>query len=50
MIGHTDYDTWVVREKVKYLQFFPEGVSSVLDVGCGQGELLYLLKVKGHYE
>jgi len=44
---HTDYNAWLVREKVKYLQFFPEDVVSVLDVGCGRGELLYLLKAKG---
>lgn len=44
---HTDYDGWFVREKVKYLQFFPEDVVNVLDVGCGRGELLYLLKERG---
>ena len=47
MVGHTDYNTWLVREKVKYLQFFPEDVVSVLDVGCGRGEFLYLLKEGG---
>ena len=47
MVSHTDYDAWLVREKVKYLQFFPEDVNSVLDVGCGRGEFLYLLKANG---
>lgn len=44
---HTDYNAWLVRERVKYLQFFPEDVISVLDVGCGRGEFLYLLKKRG---
>jgi len=45
--GHTDYNAWLVREKVKYLQFFPEDVVSVLDAGCGRGEFLYLLREGG---
>jgi 2-polyprenyl-3-methyl-5-hydroxy-6-metoxy-1,4-benzoquinol methylase len=47
MRGHTDYNAWLVREKLKYLQFLPKDVSSVLDVGCGRGEFLYLLKERG---
>jgi len=47
MMSHTDYNAWLVSEKVKYFQFFPEDVNSVLDVGCGRGELLYLLKERG---
>lgn len=47
MSEHIDYNAWLVREKVKYLHFFPKDVSSVLDVGCGRGEFLYLLKEKG---
>ena len=46
MQNHIEYKTWLVREKVNYLQFIPKDVHSVLDVGCGRGELLYLLKRK----
>lgn len=45
--GHIDYDTWSIKEKEKYLQFFPRGIATVLDVGCGRGEFLYLLREKG---
>ena len=47
MSEHIDYNPWLLKEKVKYLHFFPKDVCSVLDVGCGRGELLYLLKAKG---
>ena len=47
MEKHTDYNTWLVRERIKYLQFIPQNVRSILDVGCGRGELLYLLKERG---
>jgi len=46
MQKHTDYNLWLVEEQIKYLQFFPEDVSSVLDVGCGRGELLSILKAR----
>ncbi|MFC1865768.1 class I SAM-dependent methyltransferase [Chloroflexota bacterium] len=47
MQSHTDYNAWLIREKSKFLSYIPVEVSSVLDVGCGRGELLCLLKEKG---
>lgn len=44
---HLDYDAWLIRGKRKYLRFFPRGIATVLDVGCGRGEFLYLLREKG---
>lgn len=42
-----DYGLWRPEEKLKYLAYFPKNVATILDVGCGQGELLYTLKNKG---
>ncbi|MFC1871163.1 class I SAM-dependent methyltransferase [Chloroflexota bacterium] len=47
MEKHTDYNSWLIRERVKYLQYIPQDVRSILDVGCGRGELLALLKERG---
>jgi SAM-dependent methyltransferase len=47
LVGHLDYDSWRPEEKRKYLKYFPKNVTTVLDVGCGRGELLWLLKNKG---
>lgn len=44
---HIEYDAWLTRDREKYLQFFPQGIATVLDVGCGRGEFLYLLREKG---
>lgn len=44
--GHIDYGIWLIREKEKYLQFFPQDIATVLDVGCGRGEFLYVVKKK----
>ncbi len=48
MAKHTDYNLWLLEEKKKYLELFPEDVSTVLDVGCGRGELLHILKGRGY--
>ena len=48
MKRHTDYKLWLVEEKEGYLKLFPEDVSTVLDVGCGRGEMLYILKARGY--
>lgn len=45
--GHLEYDTWSIREREKYLQFIPHNIISMLDVGCGRGEFLSLLREKG---
>lgn len=48
--GHIDYDFPKARrieEKRKYLQYLPQDITTVLDVGCGFGEFLYLLREKG---
>lgn len=45
--GHIDYNRWLIEGKRKYLQFFPQGITTVLDVGCGRGEFLCLLGEKG---
>jgi len=36
------------RYKLHYLSYIPEDVHTILDVGCGNGELLFLLKQKGY--
>jgi SAM-dependent methyltransferase len=48
LVGHIDYDYWMPEEKLKYLKYFPKDVKTVLDVGCGVGELSWLLKKKGY--
>ena len=47
LAGHLDCDRWALEEKRKYLRFFPKDVATVLDVGCGRGELLWLLRNDG---
>ncbi len=47
LAGHLDYESWRPKEKLKYLRYFPRDVVTVLDVGCGRGELLWILKNDG---
>lgn len=49
LAGHIGYDKFRPEEKLRYLKYFPKDVVSVLDVGCGLGELLFVLKNKGYY-
>lgn len=49
LAGHVGYDSWLPEEKYKYLKYIPKDVETVLDVGCGLGELLWILK-NGGYE
>lgn len=46
MESHIDYNLWLIYEKAKYLEYLPEDVKNILDVGCGRGEWLCLLKKK----
>jgi 2-polyprenyl-3-methyl-5-hydroxy-6-metoxy-1,4-benzoquinol methylase len=46
--GHIGYDSWTPEEKIKYLKYFPKDVKTVLDVGCGVGELIMVLKRAGY--
>jgi len=46
--GHTAYRTPKLQHKVHYLSYIPRDVNTILDVGCGNGELLFLLKQKGY--
>ena len=48
LAGHTSYDEWRPEEKLRYFTYFPKDVKTVLDVGCGIGELMWLLKNKGY--
>jgi SAM-dependent methyltransferase len=45
--SHLDYYGWSPQEKLKYFDFVPDKVTTVLDVGCGRGEMLWLLKTRG---
>lgn len=44
---HLDYDIWKEDQYKKYTSYIKKDVKSVLDVGCGRGEWLSLLKKKG---
>jgi ubiquinone/menaquinone biosynthesis C-methylase UbiE len=46
--GHIDYNEWMLDEKRKYLKYIPKDIKTVLDVGCGVGELVWLLKKAGY--
>ena len=46
--GHIAYINPNPNIKLHYLSYIPKNVSTILDVGCGRGELLYLLKQKGY--
>lgn len=48
LAGHIGYDSWMPQEKRRYLQYFPTDVETVLDVGCGLGELIWILKNNGY--
>jgi 2-polyprenyl-3-methyl-5-hydroxy-6-metoxy-1,4-benzoquinol methylase len=44
---HLDYDIWEEDQYEKYVSYIQKDVESILDVGCGRGEWLSLLKKKG---
>ena len=44
-----NYNIWLPKEKMKYLKYIPKGVKNILDVGCGRGEWIWILKNKGFY-
>ncbi len=44
---HLEYDIWKEDQYEKYISYIEKDVESVLDVGCGRGEWLSLLKKKG---
>jgi SAM-dependent methyltransferase len=48
LAGHLDCDSWRPEEKLRYVKYFPMDVETVLDVGCGLGELLWVLKNKSY--
>ena len=48
LAGHIGHDSWMPEEKRKYLKYLPEDVETVLDIGCGLGELIWILKNKGY--
>ena len=47
--GCFNYGTWLPEEKMKYLKYIPKDVITILDVGCGRGEWIWILKNKGFY-
>lgn len=48
MGGHLTYNAHHIENKRKYLNFIPKDVVSVLDIGCGRGEFMHLLKSNGY--
>jgi len=47
-VGHIGYDNWKPEKNSKYLRYIPKDVKTVLDIGCGLGELLWILKKEGY--
>jgi len=46
--GHISKRNFKPESKLHYLSYIPLDVNTILDVGCGYGELLFLLKQKGY--
>lgn len=42
-MSHIEYIRWDIEEKIKYLDWIPEDVKTILDVGVGRGEFLSLI-------
>ena len=48
LVGHIGYDVWRPNEKKKYLRYIPNDVKTILDIGCGLGEFLWILQKNGY--